>query len=366
MDTSRFIDSPGLRRIVGRHSKEDLIDIAIAWSSTEPIARPEVTDTIDDSHFLATLTDSEYRKHVQQVPVYLDRMLDYKKHADTRSWKALKLSFEENNNESKMHVNPAKIQKILSHFLASYFRHHVAVSYYDDMVWIRISVMDGLAPNTLPQSSTIAYFIWFSNSDYLIHAGMKAEWREFILEAFVRLFKAAKIEEWPLTGKSPTSLAELLLHRESQGQYSRYRLGQVDDNPLLHTPAKRKAPTVADKFSRGMDDIEPENLDQIVTRESQIAQEFGPNIQPALPKVRIGLDLPYTTSSKDFDLGRLTRRAFPISVVLEGSNVIEGIKELVSLGIAEDPLPTFLSELHSMAKNSFTVSMNEQGEAQVT
>ncbi|KAF9166550.1 hypothetical protein DFQ26_007622 [Actinomortierella ambigua] len=351
MDSSRFIDSPGLRRIINRHSKEDLIDIAITWSSTEPIARPEVADTVDATRSQAALSDSEYKKHVQQVyrdfgdkankKKVIDRMLgvDWIDGLTNDQVAELDLAYK----EPKVNVNPVKIQKALSHHLAPYFRHHVGASYDNDKIWIRISVLDGLAPNTMPQPSTIAYFIWFCSSDYLLHAGVKAEWREFILEAFVRLFKAAKIEEWPLTGKSPTSLAELLLNRDSQGQFSRYRLGQVDDNPLLHAPTKRKAPTVSDNFSRGMDDIEPENIHQIVMRENQVAQEFGPNTQPALPKVSIRLDLPYTANSKDYALGRLTKRVFPVGVVLEGSNVIEGIKELVPLGIAEDPLPSFLT-----------------------
>ncbi|KAG0231758.1 hypothetical protein BGW41_002110 [Actinomortierella wolfii] len=394
MDSTRFTDSPGLRRVINRHTKEDLIEFAIEWSSTGPIARPEETDTVGATP-LATLSDAEYKKHVQQVyrdfgekankKTVVDRILGvdwpngltnhqiaeldlcyYKKHAESRNWKALKLSYGENRNEPKVQVNPAKIQRVISHYLTPYFRHHVAASYDNDMIWIRISILDGLAPNTLPQSSAIAYFIWLSNSDFLLHAGVKAEWREYIFEAFTRLFKAEKIEEWPLSGKIPSSLAELLLHRESQGYFSMYRLDQVDNNPLLHMPAKRKAPSPTDSPLRNMEDIEPENNEEISNREVQVAQEFGSNTQPALSKVNIRLDLPYTANSKSYALGRLTKRVFPVSVVLEGSNVIEGIKELVPLGIAEDPLPSFLSELHSMAKNSLTVSIDDEGQVQVT
>lgn len=50
------------------------------------------------------------------------------------------------------------------------------------MIWIRISVHDGLAPHALPPSTAIIYFIWFIGSEYLLGLTIKAEWKEFILE----------------------------------------------------------------------------------------------------------------------------------------------------------------------------------------
>lgn len=53
------------------------------------------------------------------------------------------------------------------------------------MIWVRISVHDGLAPNTLPLSSTIIYLIWFTNSEYLLSGTIKAEWKDFVLAVSV-------------------------------------------------------------------------------------------------------------------------------------------------------------------------------------
>ena len=54
----------------------------------------------------------------------------------------------------------------------------------------------------------------------------------------MKTFVCNEIEEWDLKGKYVDSLEKLLLHRQSQGTYSRYRLNQVDDNPLL-LPSKK-------------------------------------------------------------------------------------------------------------------------------
>ena len=205
--------------------------------------------------------------------------------------------------------------------------------------------------------------------------------------------------EWPLTGKSPTSLAALLLQKESQGAFSRYRLNQLDENPLSSAPKKRKAegrlktlcarkwgdclgclsemicrslfpntdsyrPIVTidslQKYAKGEQDICAEDMSKIASRNRTVASEFGPNAQPSLSRVDIQLNLPYTSRAKDFELGRLNRQAFPMKVILEGSNVIEGLKSLIPLGMTGPTgMPKFLTELHSMATNSLTVDVDE-------
>ena len=56
----------------------------------------------------------------------------------------------------------------------------------------------------------------------------------------MKTFVCNEIEEWDLKGKYVDSLEKLLLHRQSQGTYSRYRLNQVDDNPLSFPSKKLK------------------------------------------------------------------------------------------------------------------------------
>ncbi|KAF9355075.1 hypothetical protein BGX26_007011 [Mortierella sp. AD094] len=288
----------------------------------------------------------------------------YSQHSGLKNWKALKLDYSDRVESTRVPIDPARIEKTFSYHMAPYFKHHVQTLLDGEMIWIRISIHDGLAPNVLPASTTVVYFIWFISSEYLLGATIKTEWKDFILEALLRLFKASGIEEWPLTGKSPTSLAELLLHRDSQGPHSRYRLNQLDDNPLSGAPKKRKLEDPHEKYTRGMQDIRTVDEAKIASRDRFVAADFGPNPQPNLHRVDLQINLPYTTEAKDFRLGRLTKQPFPIKVVLEGSNVIEGVKSLIPLGIAQNPMPKFLTELHSMGSNSINIDLDDEGNKQ--
>ncbi|KAG0365665.1 centromere protein Chl4/mis15/CENP-N [Gamsiella multidivaricata] len=409
MDNALFPDSLMLRRIINRHTKDALIDTALRWINLYPITRiggehSDEDDNDNEDEYTGPLLDSEdrkacvwsmsldeYKRHVatryenmrdsSTKKTIVDRILGadwntglssrqiadldlayYSQHASLKNWKALKLDYGNQSASIKAHVDPAKIERAFSHYLGPYFKHHVQIMQEKEMVWIRISIHDGLAPNGLPAPTTIVYFIWFINSEYLLGVTIKVEWREFIMEALLRLFKASEIDEWPLTGKSPTSLAELLLYKDSQGPHSRYRLNQVDENPLSGSIKKRKLEDPFDKYTKGRRDIRAEDMDKIATRDRFVAADFGPNAQPSLQRVDIQLNVPYTTEAKNFSLGRMTRQPFPIKVIIEGSNVIEGIKSLIPLGVAKNPMPKFLTELHSMATNTIIVDLDEEND----
>ena len=55
------------------------------------------------------------------------------------------------------------------------------------MIWIRISVHDGLGINALPTPAMVVYIIWFANSEYLLSGPIKAEWKDFIMEVKIMM-----------------------------------------------------------------------------------------------------------------------------------------------------------------------------------
>ncbi|KAF9366158.1 hypothetical protein BGX34_005709 [Mortierella sp. NVP85] len=374
----RWIDHHPITRIGGNRADEDEDDDY----------NDSTLDDVDWKAKVRRMSTAQYIKHVKKryeglrekgtKKVVVDRILSgdwntglnsrqiadldlayFSQHATLKSWHVFKLDYGDQGTASRTRVDPLKIERTFSHYLAPYFKHYVQILQEKEVIWIRISIHDGLAPHTLPPSTTIIYFIWFMESEYLLGATIKAEWKDFVLEALLRVFKASGIDERPLTGKIPISLGELLLNKDSQGSYSRYRLNQIDSNPLSSIPQKRKPEDLHQRYAKGMRDIQAEDMDRIAARDRVVATEFGSNPQPCLNRVDLQLNLPYTTKSKDFNLGRLTKQPFPIKVVLEGPNVIEGIKNLVPLGVAKNPMPSFLTELHSMATSSLTVDLDE-------
>lgn len=54
------------------------------------------------------------------------------------------------------------------------------------------------------------------------------------------MLDATDIQECFLSGKNLESLQELSLDKHSQGGFSKYRLNQVDQNPLIRTRGKKR------------------------------------------------------------------------------------------------------------------------------
>ncbi|CAG8715110.1 2700_t:CDS:2, partial [Scutellospora calospora] len=141
---------------------------------------------------------------------------------------------------------------------------HLYAEVHDKNWWLRVSIHDGIAKNSLPISKNIIYLIYFTNSEHLLCSNIKREHKEFIVQGLLKTFMCRQIEECNLKGKYVNSLEQLLLHQKSQGIYSQYRLNQVDNSPLEHTSKKHKTDDNA------VDD-----------------NNFGPNEQPSLDFVEI-------------------------------------------------------------------------------
>ncbi|KAF8929772.1 hypothetical protein BGZ58_008691 [Dissophora ornata] len=311
MDKELFPDTIALRRIVGHHSKDALIDFALRWINIHDITRiggPALEEEDEDEQFNEFMLDDEdWNASIRRMS-----LTQYKAHAAKRYE-----GMREKGTKKKV---------------------------ADRMLTVDWST--GLNARQIAELD-LAYYSEYPNFK---------NWKALKLN----YTEASEIEEWPLTGKYPSSLGELLLHKDSQGSHSQYRLNQIDENPLSNVHKKRKPEDLQDKYSRGMRDIRAEDITKIATRDRFVATEFGRNAQPRLERIDLQLNLPYTSEAKDFDLGRLTKQPFPIKVVLEGTNVIEGIKSLIPLGVAQNPMPKFLTELHSMATNSLTVDVDEE------
>ncbi|RIB31029.1 hypothetical protein C2G38_2052286 [Gigaspora rosea] len=86
---------------------------------------------------------------------------------------------------------------------------------------------------------------------------------------------------------------------------------------------------------------------QMKSKDNAIDDNFGPNEQPSLDVVEIK------------KLETLEESPISTTVVFEGSNVIEGVKKMVTSGYVIPPLPKFLVELHSSSKNYIEVVQQE-------
>ncbi|CAG8584963.1 5457_t:CDS:2 [Cetraspora pellucida] len=343
-DYTLFTLQPSLRRVINRHSKDSLLRIVKKWLEIPQLAPKYKSNSKEGEEYQQIkglwqiyenisgnkkkIVDKIYLDDWKNGLTYLQvAQLDMKYIHDRpnlKQWNALKLCWD--GDLRKEFHNKEILRSTLSKHLSLFFANHLYVEGYDKNWWLRISIHDSVSQNSLPISTNIIYLIYFTNSEHLLCSNIKREHKEFILQGLLKTFACQQIEECNLKGKYVNSLEQLLLHQQSQGIYSRYRLNQVDDSPLEH----------ASNIPKTNDNVVDEN--------------FGPNEQPSLDVVEIKL-----TSADN----QLEEESISTTVVFEGSNVIEGIKKMVTSGLAVSPLPKFLLELHSNSKNYIEVIEQE-------
>ncbi|KAF0532165.1 centromere protein N-like [Gigaspora margarita] len=355
-DYALFTPQPSLRRVINRHSKDSLLKIVKKWLEI-PQLIPKYQSSSEENN------ENQQTKNLWQIyeklfgnkkkivdKIYFDdwkngltylqvAQLDMKYFHDRpnlKQWKALKLCWDDGELRKEFR-NKEILRSTLSKHLSLFFANHLYIEIYDKNWWFRISIHDGVSQNSLPINTNIIYLIYFTNSEHLLCSNVKREHKEFILQGLLKTFACQQIEECDLKGKYVNSLEQLLLHQKSQGIYSQYRLNQVDDSPLEHTS---KGPNVDD---------------QMKSKDNAIDDNFGPNEQPSLDVVEIKLDMPFNTYTDD----HLEEPPISTTVVFEGSNVIEGVKKMVTSGYVIPPLPKFLVELHSSSKNYIEVVQQE-------
>ena len=198
-------------------------------------------------------------------------------------------------------------------------------------------------------------------------------------------------------------MKELLLGRNYQGPYRRFKryLGENPIEPEL-TATKRIKTQETEKERRGsqlyvlisyflclklFSAVVAEDMDDLERLYREIDDIFGLNEdeynlpaqwkalckskseQPVLNRLQIDIKAPFSgTVSKEID-DALFGLNLSCRVLVEGPNVIEGFKQLVSCnsqlvlpskdGKQKIGLPDFIKNLHSLAKNSFSFDFTE-------
>ncbi|RKP08980.1 centromere protein Chl4/mis15/CENP-N [Thamnocephalis sphaerospora] len=355
-------DLPTLRRMVNRLTPDELLSTLLAWSDLGLLPGP-LAELLDSEENLEETVYGPKRRFVNLV------LLAYKgigftplqiahldiKHASraegTRNWQTLRL-VRENDVMGQIRHDEAKIEKSISACVAAYYEHHCYAAHFGNTIWVRLAIYEGIRKNDVPATASTIFLVYILHSNYLLYTKYKPEYEAVIMEALQRTFKAKGIEPHSLAGKGHAPLIELLTQKDAQGPYSKYRLGQVDINPLIHPSKKRMEGELSRLwlcYVQPKEPIVPEDAMVIDERENAVDEQFGRNSLPALPYVDYAASFPlYHRDMRESETTPLS-----IRVRIEGPNVIDGLRSLLAAGLAVPPLPNFLAELHSTAINSF-------------
>ncbi|XP_071785066.1 centromere protein N-A-like isoform X1 [Asterias amurensis] len=345
-----------LRKVLGSFRREEYVTLLKQWGSFP-------ADRLSDVEKATSMKRTAKKALVQHV-IQLCSVKNLSKHAvgeleliyqqnhpNSRKWSVFQLT-EQAETKEKHHVTTMEeFKERLNKQLSLYFRNDLCIRRHRDAWWIRLGIQEGTQFHR-QTASNVVYMVHPPQSQFIILSTIKVSHKDCVMQALLNSLRCSEIREIQLTGRNLDSLASLALNSNSQGWFSQFRLNQVDTNPLAKRPSrKRKAPS-----SEILDsDIVFENEKEKELRDKQVLHSFGSNEQPKLQKIEYKLETKFR-GCEFAPAMSLNKEPFRCRVKFEGTNVLEGIRQLAKTGLVSLPLPHHLGNVHSLAKNHFVLA----------
>lgn len=247
--------------------------------------------------------------------------------------------------------DPEEFEELMDKELKSYLNCKVCVLAENNMLLARISVWNE-NPNLLLLSTTSIYMIHIPGSSHVLLSTVKAAYRTYFYKALENLFGCENLKEIDLTGKKVGPLCDLVLNKSSQGSFSHFRLNQVDENPLSR---KRKRDSGEDSDIENNPKTFNEEWKKDQKIKTQTLKTFGSNPQPSLEKIEFKMSTRFKAGEYVPELAD-SEETVNCFVRFKGTNVLEGIQKLCEHGLASQPLPSHMRNIHSLSRNYFILT----------
>lgn len=165
--------------------------------------------------------------------------------------------------------------------------------------WIRIMLFENRHDRQYPMPKMTAYYLRFPDTPYLaVRGALNKTVALFIEEALLKTFQAKALKFHNVSSKSIHHLSELLHNKGSLGGFSRFRINQVDSNPLDYSHKNLKRPQ-REEYVKSREQkrrIIPINRQLIKSREDDASDTFGPQVVAGIRR----LDIHVRTFVDDF------------------------------------------------------------------
>lgn len=347
-----------IRQILRRLKRDKLESVLREWDAFEK----ESVTTVLQNKTLKTkkavvegLVDlCQDKKLTKKDVAKLDLIYSYH-NSESKKWCVYHL-VSKSDQHAIPPVPPKEFGANLRKQLSFFFKHDLSMKKVGDAVWIRIGIHEGVSSSSqhLWLPSNVIYMIHHPCSQYIIISKVKVSHRDYLMQALLCTLQCSEIKELQLSGKSVDSLADMVLHKQSQGGFAQYRLNKVHTNPLTNKKSrKRKASSEIDVYDIA---VQYENSKDKAQQEKHTQEVFGAHRQPKLQKLEYRLETRFRGVHFAPAMALRKDEPFRCNVKFEGPSVLEGIKGLGSKGLAIYPLPYHISNVHSLAKNHFVLA----------
>uniref|UniRef100_UPI00398EA4DA centromere protein N n=1 Tax=Pristiophorus japonicus TaxID=55135 RepID=UPI00398EA4DA len=205
-----------------------------------------------------------------------------------------------------------------------------------EAVWIRIAWGKRHSP---PNQLRATYAVYYPQTPYVFMSNLAAQYRVFISQALVVATEHNMLKEMDLRGRCLDSLRDIALKRF---------------NPALSTH-HRKSLQPLNTSQESDQRITVENLKEKEDVKRLSLAAFGEGSLPKLEEVHYRLQ---TVFKDEHNMGILSDRKKPFRCIAKFSspNILESLRALPALGIADVPISTMFSSIPEKGKNYFKIT----------
>ncbi|XP_067854247.1 centromere protein N [Heptranchias perlo] len=207
-----------------------------------------------------------------------------------------------------------------------------------EAVWIRIAWGKRHSP---PNQQRASYAVYYPQTPYVFMANLAAQYRVYVSQALVVTTEHNMLKEMDLRGHCLNSLRDIALKRFNPALSTHHR------KPLQQLNASQES--VQDQR------ITIEHLKEKEDAKRLTSAVFGEGSLPKLEQVHYRLQ---TVFKDEHDRGILSDRRKPFRCVAKFSspNILESLRALPALGVADVPISTMFSSIPEKGKNYFKIT----------
>ncbi|XP_067905200.1 centromere protein N isoform X2 [Heterodontus francisci] len=259
-------------------------------------------------------------------------------HPQKKRWSAYQMFRSEGDEETKL-FDFGDFRKIFERNLKILIRNiMVNVLEHGEAVWIRIAWGKHHSP---PNQQRASYAVYYPQTPYVFMSNLAAQYRVYVSQALVVATEHNMLKEMDLRGHCLDSLRDIALKRFNPALSAHHR------KPLQQLSTSQES--VQDQR------ITIENLREKEDTKRLTSAAFGEGSLPKLEEVHYRLQ---TVFKDEHNVGILSDRRKPFRCVAKFSspNILESLRALPALGIADVPISTMFSSIPEKGKNYFKIT----------
>ncbi|KAF1802104.1 kinetochore protein CHL4 like-domain-containing protein [Mucor lusitanicus] len=264
-----------------------------------------------------------------------------------RQWKVFRV-MKESRGKLNLGMDAAAVRDSIEKFLAQSFDCYF-YSMHDvksDLHWLRIHVLSEL--NGVNQLSTrkVVYLVYCPHTEFVMSfgAGTNSNLESYIKEAILHTFNGDNLLVQTVRGQAARHLAHVVKTRKSQGVFAELRTNISYSNPL-NIRQKATLPDDADSGEPSRR-IKAVNEEEINARAQAIRRNFGQGDQFGRTSLTLDVKLPLKKDDTEDDDDE-DQEPIAFELTLDGVNVSNGLRSMISRGQIRAPVPLWLEKIGS-------------------